>query len=452
MCDRKKLIPDGPRLCELSGMDEARAWGEEEAQDLNDWVAKKIVWSDVDPGRLLHGEPGTGKTLFARALAATCELPLIETSYAEWQRSKDGHMGDVLAAMHAVFARAKRLAPCILLIDEIDAVSSRDIRGHNHRWYTGIITALIAELNALSAHEGVIVLAAANYLDGIDPALLRAGRLDKAIEIPLPSLGALKGIIRFHLDRKNELADAGLGDLAVATIGMTGADVEKLVRDARRRARHLRRDLLLEDLFAVLGERVEGLSPDFLERIAIHEAGHATAAIVLEVSRNVNITLFHLGQGGASMFFDPEVEAITRKVVVHRIAVALAGRAAEDVLLGCVTAGAGGSESSDLGVANRMAMSAVAHWGLSVSRPPIWIPPEQPVSSQRGLRREMRQMLNDCYALALDLMRERKLEVRAMADALVKRRALAHDDIVAILNAPKPGPKRAAKRVPRKRA
>ena len=452
MCDRKDLIPDVQPLRELSGLGEAGTWGAQIAQDLIAWRKKKIVWADIDPGRLLHGAPGTGKTLFARALAATCGLPLVETTYGEWQRSGDGHMGDVLAAMHAVFARAKKLAPCILLIDEIDAVSSRAIRGNNQRWYTGIITALIAELNALTAHEGVIVVGAANYLDGIDPALLRAGRLDKAIEIPLPNLDALRGIIRFHLDSKGELAEADLGDLAVATIGMTGADVEKLVRVARRRARHLGRDLLLEDLFAVLGERVEGLSPEFLERIAIHEAGHATAAVVLIVSRNVNITLFHLGQVGASTFFDPEVEAITRKVVEHRIAVALAGRAAEDVLLGSVTAGAGGSENSDLAVATRMAMSAVAYWGLSTSWPPIWIPPEV-VFSQRGLRREMRQMLNECYAMALDLMRERKLQVRAVAAALLKRRALAHADILAILNAPKPGPKRAAaKRLPRKGA
>ncbi len=352
------------------------------------------MWSDIDPGRLLHGEPGTGKTLFARALAATCGLPLVETSYAEWQRARDGHMGDVLAAMHAVFARAKKLAPCILFIDEIDAVSSRAIRGHNQRWYTGIITALTAELNALAAHEGVIVVAAANYLEGIDPALLRAGRLDKAIEIPLPNVAALKGIIRFHLDRKSELADADLGDLAVASIGMTGADVEKLVRVARRRARHFDRDLLLEDLFAVLGERVHGLSRDFRRRIAIHETGHAIAAIVLEISRNVNITLFHLGQGDATTFFDPEIEAVTRKVVVHRIAVALAGRAAEDVLLGDVTAGrrrlralrpSGRDPDGDF--SGRL-LGALDTW------PPIWIPPEQFVASRRGLRREVRQMLD----------------------------------------------------------
>src|ERR1700730_4041625 len=230
MCDCKKLIPNGPRLSELSGMDEARAWGAAAAQDLSDYIAKKITWSEVDPGVLIYGEPGTGKTLFATALAATCQVPLLATSYAQWQRSKDGHLGNVLAAMHAVFECARRCAPCILFIDEIEAVSTRAARGQNQSWYTGIITALNEELTALAAHAGIIVVAAANFPDRIDPALLRSGRLDRKIAIPLPTAEHLEGIIRYHLSFKSELADADLGDLAVATIGMTGADVEKLVR------------------------------------------------------------------------------------------------------------------------------------------------------------------------------------------------------------------------------
>ncbi len=141
----------------------------------------------MDRGALIHGLPGTGKNLFAQALAATCELPLISTSYAQWQRSGNGHMGDVLAAMHETFELAKRYAPSILFIDEFEAVSSREIGGHNQSWYTGIITALNEELNHILAHEGVVVIAAANYADRIDAALLRPGRLDTNIAIPMPS-------------------------------------------------------------------------------------------------------------------------------------------------------------------------------------------------------------------------------------------------------------------------
>ena len=277
MSNRSKLIPTGPRLNEISGMALARAWGEDLARDLIDCLAKKIAWSDVDHGLLIHGLPGTGKNLFAQALAATCGLPLISTSYAQWQRSGNGHMGDVLAAMHETFDLAKQHAPSILFIDEFEAVSSRTIPGHNRSWYTGIITALNEELNNILAHEGIVVIAAANFPDRIDAALLRPGRLDTTIAIPMPSAEDLAGIIRFHL--KEDLPRADLGDLALSAVGMTGAHIERVVRLARRRARKFDRPLLIEDLFAVLGEKLKELTDEYLDRIAVHEAGHAAAAI-----------------------------------------------------------------------------------------------------------------------------------------------------------------------------
>ena len=433
MATRCDLIPEGPRLSDLHGMAAAKAWGEALAQDLADYRAGRIPWSEVDPGALLHGEPGTGKTMFAKALAATCRVPLIATSYAEWQRAKAGHLGDVLGAMHAVFARARRYAPCILFIDEIEAVTSREARGGNERWYTGIITALNEELAGIASREGVVVIAAANFPDRIDPALLRAGRLDTKIAMTLPTAEDLGGIIRFHL--KKDLVGSDLRALAVATVGSTGADVEKLVRTARRRARKFQRALRLEDLSAVLGERLLDLSRQYLECIAIHEAGHAVAAVVLKVSRNVSVSLYHLGRGGAATFFDPQIEAVTRKVVEQRIAVALAGRAAEEVVRGAVTAGAGGSDTSDLGIATALAFWAVARWGLSERAQLKWLdcPPDEIVASHPKLAKEAYAMLDAAYARAVRLIRLRVPQVRAVAKALLKRRALAHAEIVALL-------------------
>ena len=414
-------------------MADARAWGESLAQDLQDYMHKRIPWSEVDKGALLHGEPGTGKTIFATALAATCKVPLVATSYAEWQRSKDGHLGDVLAAMADDFKLAKKHAPCILFIDEIEAVSSRATGGSNHRWYTNIITALNEQLHGIFSREGVVVIAATNYPDRIDPALLRPGRLDTRIAIPMPTAQDLRGIARFHL--RKDLADAGLGGLAVALAGSTGAHVERIVRVARRRARKLGRELLLDDLFAALGEKLDDLPREYLERIAIHEAGHAAAAIVLKVSRNVSVSLFHLGEGSAATYFDPQVEAVTRKVVERRIAVALAGRAAEQVLLGDVTAGAGGSDTSDLAMANTLAFWTVARWGLGEVDQLKWLAggPEQIVSTHPELAAEAYKMLDVANKRALALIRRRMTEVRAIAGALMKRRALAHEDIAALL-------------------
>jgi ATP-dependent Zn protease len=449
--DRSKLIPKGPRLDELHGLGPAKAWGQGLARDLIDYVAGKIAWSDVDPGALIHGMPGTGKNLFAQALAATCGLPLISTSYAQWQRSGSGHLGDVLAAMHESFELAKQYAPSILFIDEFEAVGSRAIGGHNQTWYTGVITAANVEINDVLAHEGVVVIAAANFADRIDAALKRPGRLDTEIAIPMPSAEDLAGIIRFHL--KDDLRNADLRDLAQATVGMTGAHVERMIRLARRRARDFKRRLRREDLFAVLGEGVSELEPEYLRRIAIHEAGHATAAVVLRVSSNVNVTIFHFGREGAATFFDPRAEALTRKVVERRISVALAGRAAEEVLLGCVTAGAGGLEESDLAVATRIGYSAVAQWGLSSSPSIGWLrkcAPEQIMVSHPRLAEEAQRMIDAAYVRARALIKRRRRQVEAIADALVKRRALAHADIEALL-ARSPGPAKSKAAPARKR-
>jgi len=230
--------------------------------------------------------------------------------------------------------------------------------------------------------------------------------------------------------------------------------VEKLVRVARRRARKLNRPLRLPDLMAVLGERLQDLPRSYLECIAIHEAGHATAAIVLKVSRNVSVSLFHLGKGGAATFFDPQIEAVTRKVVERRIAVALAGRAAEEVLRNEVTAGAGGSDTSDLGVANSLAFWAVARWGLAERERLKWVDssPEEIVANHPKLAKEAYAMLEAAYARALRLIRQRAPQVHAIANALLKRRALAHADILALLENPQPGAGQArTKRSGRKR-
>jgi len=449
---REPLKPAGPRLEQLHGMTAARTWGEAQAEDLREYVAGRIGWADLDRGALLHGEPGTGKTIFAKALAASCGIPLIATSYADWQRAGDGHLGDVLAAMHDCFKLAKHCAPCILFIDELDAIPARAGKGHSQRWWTSVVSALNEALDGIAAREGVIVVAAANYPERIDPALLRAGRLDTKIEIGLPTPKDLEGIIRFHLG--DDLPAADLRGVAVATAGSSGADIEKFVRSARRYARKHKRPLRSEDLLAVLEENTTGIRPNLRRRMAIHEAGHGTAAVLLQVSRNVSISLLHHGLRTPVTYFDPEVEAVTLDVIERRIAVALAGRAAEQVLLGDVTAGAGGPDTSDLAVANRMAFQAVAAWGISRPDALQWYgdcPPEQLLAVRPDLADEVHGLLQRAYTRALELIERHRDRVQAIADALLHKRVLTHEDIAALLEADI-AKKPTASRPPRKRA
>jgi cell division protease FtsH len=431
--ERSDYILKGPLLCELFGMSGFMRWALGLMNDLANWKTKSIPWSEVSRSAIVVGPPGTGKNLAIRALAATCGLPLITTSYAQWQLNGQGCLGGTLAAMREVFRLAEEWAPCIIFIDAFETVGSRAPEETDPDTGALVISALNEEMNELA--EGVVLVAAAHVTDGIAKCLLRSGRLDTKITLSLPSEQDREGIIRFYL--KDDLANTNLSGLVAAMLGMSGADIERVVRVSRQRARQSKRPLQLHDLFAILGEKIQELPPKLLYRVAVHEAGHAIAAIALNVSHNVSVSVFQAGKHCAVTNFDPRVEAVTRAVVDQRIAVALAGRAAEKVLLGDVTAGAGGDENSDLGIATGIAGSAVLLWGLSSSSETRW-----GLAPRPAILDEVNLMLDTAYDRAIELIRDREWQVRAVADTLVKRRALAHDDIIAVMARTEAGAKK----------
>lgn len=183
--ERKKSAPTAPvttttkTLRDMAGYGEAADWGIRLADDLAAWRAGEIAWEDVDRGAVLHGRPGTGKTTYGRILAATCGVPIIEASSARWQAM--GHLGDMLKAMRKSFEMASKQAPCILLLDEIDAFGDResDTSGDNTDYKRQVINALLECLDPPEGRPGVVVVASTNFPDLIDPALLRPGRLER---------------------------------------------------------------------------------------------------------------------------------------------------------------------------------------------------------------------------------------------------------------------------------
>ena len=326
-----RCVPEGPRLEGLHGYGEAKTWGLELAQDIADAVEGVISWADVDRGMLLSGAPGTGKTTFARALATTCGCHFVSGSYSQWQSA--GHQGDMLAAMRVAFEEAREHAPSILLIDEIDGFSDRGIEGRNVDYMRGVVNGLLELLDGSFERDGIIVIGATNNPSIVDPAVRRAGRIDRHVEIGLPDAEDRVAILKQHLGLPPEY---DLRLLRTRTEGMSGADLERLARDARRLARRERVAVGHRHLSAALPKRV-ARTHEQLHRIAVHEIGHALIGVLLgEELERVFVTRDfdpHEQIAGGAWFEDNDVARVrTREWHLDVIARMLGGMAAEQVV------------------------------------------------------------------------------------------------------------------------
>lgn len=418
-----------PTLDRLHGMDEAVAWGLTVAKDLKAVGRGEITWQDVDRGCLLSGPPGCGKTLFARAIATTCEVPLISGAYGEWHASGSAHQGDFLKAMRKSFAEARSLAPSILFIDEIDSFPNRGTL--THRWADyeiQIVNALLAEIDGVQGRDGVILVAACNHPEKLDPALLRSGRLDRHVRVGLPDQAALVRILREHLGR--DLVDEDLSQAALFGAGSSGADCERFVRGARRQAREAGRAMVLDDLLDEIGG-MGGASEADVWLAAVHEAGHAVATCILHPGRLRSVSIVgDARRGGRTTTRQAPSDYLRAADVREQLVILLAGRAAEEIILGEPSSGAGGPPGSDLALATELAVLADTALGLNSSSGLSWrgmvgsTGLRETVTADRDLARRVREALEDAYGCARELVGRSAESVRRVATALVSRRAL----------------------------
>jgi cell division protease FtsH len=429
-------------LDEMHGYGPAKDWGLRLAEDIAAWQQGVITWEDVDRGVLIYGPPGCGKTTYAKALAGTCGVNLVVASAGRWQAC--GHLGDYLKAMRASFTEARAKAPAILFIDEFDSVGSRETatNGDNFDYKRQSINALLECLDPIEGREGVIVVGATNDPSSIDPALLRPGRMEITIQIPLPDHAARVAILKQHLTSHEINGD--LAEFISFSCGWSGADIMKLARDVRRLAR--RKDVAVTEslLIEVMPER-RTLSAVELRRLAVHEAGHAILCVLLssDVLQHVYIERFISQNGGGNLLGSAAclpVDGVIRTVDWYndRIAMMLGGVAAETIIFGSHSDGAGGVVGSDLAVASDLATMIERHFGFGESMLVDFGNGPRPLEDLRARDAKLcncvDEKLKEQFNRATSILAGQLSNLECLVDLLMTRGRVEGDDVRALMN------------------
>ncbi|ANL39531.1 AAA family ATPase [Rhizobium phaseoli] len=410
------------RLEEMHGYGQAKDWGLQLATDLAQWRDGKLDWSDVDKGLLLSGPPGVGKTQFARSLAETCGCHFIASSLGQWQAK--GHLGDLLKAMRADFDAARQNVPAIIFLDELDSIGDRDTFTNNYASYSvQVVNALLECIDGIAGREGVIVVGATNNPDRIDPALRRAGRLDKHVIIGMPDEEERVAILGHHLG--SSVPSASLSILGPQMEGMSGADIEQLAREARRLARRERRAVTVDDLRANLPRLipVEGF---FRQTVSVHEAGHVIAAdeighgelVGVFVGRQLNPRIREQ-QAGAAVFRYAPISFRDRQSYLDEICRNLAGMAAEHVVFGRHGDGSGVGSDNDLRRATRLAFRIEGNFGMGDGLRFVDIPSdENSTQVDRQLSQKVDQILRAEFERAKAILSNQRPLLEALSKEL----------------------------------
>jgi cell division protease FtsH len=362
-------------LDELHGLDEAVDWARSTIRDVESWKRGEVGWDEaIDAGIVLDGPPGTGKTLFAKVFSESLGIPMVSATLAKWQGSGDGHLGHLLRAMKKDFDDARAQAPAIFFCDEIDSFADRAGITHSHKDYVvEVVNAFIEQLDGLNGRQGLIFIGACNDVHRCDPAIVRSGRLNRIIRIGLPTPETIEKMMRVRL--RGDLRDESIEELSLLATGSTGADIERIVKDARRFARQQERPLTLADMRQALLGTGNELSPQMIDRVAAHEAGHIIVSVLHDGPADIHAVVAGTRRAPGFVASKRAHEAGTLAEWRRELQGLLAGRAAEELVFGTAGAGdgSGGSRSSDLALASRIAASLVGSLGHSGPHPLLFL-------------------------------------------------------------------------------
>jgi cell division protease FtsH len=453
----KVYIDEKPKvtLNDVAGMDEVKEEVKEIIEYLKDPIRFQRLGGRPPKGVLLYGEPGVGKTLLAKAIAGEAHVPFISVSGSDFVEM---FVGVGAARVRDLFETAKKHAPCIIFIDEIDAVGrSRGAfnlgGGHDEREQT--LNQLLVEMDGFDTSEGIIVIAATNRPDILDPALLRPGRFDRQIFIPKPDVRGRYEILKVHARNKKLAPNVDLEIVARATPGFTGADLENILNEAALLAARKGKEYIeMEDIEEAIDRVTMGLerkgmviSPKEKEKIAYHEAGHAIMSLMVPGSdalHKVSIIPRGMALGVTQQLPIDDKHMYDRQDLMGRLIVLFGGRAAEEVFYGKegITTGA----ENDLQRATELAYRMVSMWGMSEKVGPLAVrrvvnpflggmTTSIDISEEmrRGIDEEVKRILTEAYETAKAIIETYKEPLKAVVKRLLEKETISCEEFVEVL-------------------
>ncbi len=448
---RARLSDDNNKVTfkDVAGLKEEK----EEVKELIDFLKdpKKFqnLGARIPKGVLLFGPPGTGKTLLARAVAGEANVPFYFISGSDFVEL---FVGVGASRVRDMFQQAKRNAPCLIFIDEIDAVGRQRGTGlgggHDEREQT--LNQLLTEMDGFGANEGIIIIAATNRPDVLDPALLRPGRFDRQVTVNLPDVREREEILGVHAKNKKLAKEVTLTNLAKRTPGFSGADLENLLNEAALLAvRRNKKQITMSEIDEATDRVLMGpakTSHKYTEEdrklVAYHEAGHAVIGIKLQGANDVQkVTIIPRGQAGGYNMMVPSVEKLcsTKSDLLEEITGLLGGRSAEEITFGEITTGA----HNDFEKATKIARAMVTEYGMSDLGPLQFEQNEGSVFLGRDYNKpqhfsnevaneidmEMRKIINNCHKKAKEIIKENKDLLKLIADNLLEYETLTKEQI-----------------------
>ncbi|MDD6257882.1 MAG: ATP-dependent zinc metalloprotease FtsH [Erysipelotrichaceae bacterium] len=437
------------RFDDVAGCDEEKQEMAEIIQYLKYPKKFEKMGARIPKGILLAGHPGTGKTLLAKAVAGEANVPFYSISGSDFVEM---FVGVGASRVRDMFKKAKQTAPCIIFIDEIDAVGRQRGAGfgggHDEREQT--LNQLLVEMDGMDENNGVVVIAATNRPDVLDPALLRAGRFDRQITVSLPDRKGREAILKVHARNKHFADDIDLGALAKRTPGFSGADLENVLNEAAIMAvRHDENEIHMADIDEAIDRVMMGpakVSRTYDDKtkklVAYHESGHAIVGLFLDNAQVVpKVTIIPRGQAGGYNLMTPKEEKMmnTKNDLLASITSYMGGRVAEEMFFDDVTTGA----SNDIERATNIAKDMVTLYGMSDLGPIKYNSGTQNVFLGRDynqpnnvsgqvafeIDQEVRKIINSCHDKAEEIIRGHKTELERIANALMEYETLTAEQI-----------------------